>query len=224
MARLLRREDGITTPPYTDQNPLPTLSEPIHLLPEPKTTPELAMEREEVNKCCYNGGQVSSEALIRMAITGRIAFLDLYSYHETALTPRAAKYSEEHPNDKVVYVGLEFRGIGAKRGNEFMINYDALRFMKRISDSSVGYVNIDQAFIRSPPSGIMDEAARILEPKGILSLYILQQEKNDVEKKLRSLGFSEVTFPPHNPHDDLDYLTRRKDVPPRIAVRVVATK
>ncbi|MFH1721340.1 MAG: hypothetical protein ABH950_01910 [Candidatus Altiarchaeota archaeon] len=194
----------------------------------PEIDSALDAERREVEEMIYlPNSRISPESLIRKSLDGPIGFLDLFAYHNQALNPRAIRYHETNPDAKVVHVGLEFTGGGWEEdGKDYLINYDVLRFLKRVAPGSVGYVNIDFADRGEQQESLMQQAARVLQPNGQLSMYVEKPEnareamfKKGLEEKLRRLGFSELTYPPIQ---EGDYPSRRPDV--KGQMRVVAVK
>jgi hypothetical protein len=188
----------------------------------------LAEERQRISKMCYNGDGITSESIIHEAIEPPIDFIDLYAYHDQALNYRAEEFQKSNPKAKIIHVGLEFEHSGRREGlqskvhsNEFLINYDALSFVKRLKKESVSFINIDFTGLGPKILPLMEEAARVLRKNGQFSFYITIDLELDTINQLHTLGFSSAR---RMKIEQYDFLDRRPYENDGQKIRILATK
>jgi hypothetical protein len=221
MGRLLALANHIPDDRDTD-SPQPDNSD-VSAVDEVSQRRELEEERNRIQQTIlYGEYKVSPESLILESLTGKTDFLDLYSYHGAAINPKVREYRVDNPDGKIVCVGTEFREGGDKWRETYMVNYDAVSYMKRATDKSVQTVNIDHHFQSSrvapallrPESIHIQEASRILADGGQLMMIVDNCIKRDQLKEIAaSAGFSKVVFLPFTEYYRRNEFSRKKTYP-----------
>jgi hypothetical protein len=188
------------------------------LFPQPLVDAKRAAERRVIDGMCFNDARVAPESILSRATEGKIGMIELFAYHGTALAPLAERYADEHRDEKVVHVGIEFTGgshqmiypFGEKpyQKNQYIINYDAHAFLRRCSTSSAKHVLIDVNDLGGMKIPLARESFRVLEEGGDLSMYVQRENRDEFERELFKIGYREVTYP-NRTHDRYDFLTRR---------------